>query len=322
METQKLTIVQKLEQTPTAQIAALPEVADRFKKLYQLMHRANPEAGQIMYETQKFHFAKLIQDKPDLQSCTKLSLYGCFLDASVNGLSFDPAAKQLYVVAFSTNVGTKQVPKWEKRAQLMVSGIGELSMRVRQGQVRYADNPVLVYEGDEFAYGTKENKFFISHVAAIPRKTDNIIAAYIRLERNDGTSDYKVMSIEEIEKLRKFSKDPNSKAWTDGLPGMVQAKVIKHAFRTYPKVQMGDFTQLASQVVDEQANAAPGIDYGLDIPAHAPVQAIAEAPVTAAPASNGHAHPQPEYAEVSEDEFASRATTQAPVTVNHDDDEF
>ena len=260
----KLSIIQKIEQTPAAQLPSIPEVADRFKQLYSIMHHQKAQA-EMRYEAEKFHFMKLLQDKQELQQCTKLSLYGCFLDAAVNGLSFDPGAGHLYVVAFNVNVGKKDDPKWEKRATLMVSGIGELVMRQRQGQIRYADNPVLVYEGDLFKYGTRGGKHFIEHEAVLPRKTDNIIAAYVRIERPDGSSDYNVLSIEEVQKLRKFSKDPNSKAWTDGLPGMIKSKVIKHAFRTYPRIHMGNFTKLTSEVVEAPAApAAPVFDYGLN----------------------------------------------------------
>lgn len=261
---EKMSLVQKLNSAPAGQLANLPEVADRFKQIFKVMNGGDDARAAVKYEAEKFHFMKLIQDKPDLQQCTKLSLYGCFLDMGVNGLSFDPSMKHAYVVSFNTNVGTKQQPHWEKRATLMISGYGELNMRIRQGQIKYADNPILVYEGDEFRHGTKDGKVFLEHVAAYPRKTDSIIACYIRLERNDGSYDYKVMSIEEIQKLKAFSKDPNSKAWTDGLPGMIQAKTIKHAFRSYPRIRMGEFTKLQSEVVDADAEILPKIDYGLN----------------------------------------------------------
>lgn len=292
-ENSKVTLVQKIESASPAQLANLPEVADRFKNIYTIMNGGNSSVASEKYEAEKFHFMKLIQDKPDLQQCTKLSLYGCFLDMAVNGLSFDSSMKHAYVVSFNTNVGTKQNPKWEKRANLMISGYGELHMRVRQGQIKYADNPILVYEGDEFKHGTREGMVFLEHVAAYPRKTDNIIACYIRLERIDGSVDYKVLSIEEIQKLRKYSKDPDGKAWTDGLPGMIQAKTIKHAFRSYPKIRMGEFSALQSQVIDTENTAEPKIDYGLNgsMPAPrsevivdtTPVETAATAPTTAAP---------------------------------------
>ncbi len=299
---QKTGLLTKLNQTAPVALANLPEVADRFKHIYAVMNGGASDKAAVKYEAEKFHFMKLIQDKTDLQQCTKLSLYGCFLDMAVNGLSFDPAMKHAYVVSFNTNVGSRNDPKWEKRATLMISGYGELSMRVRQGQIKYADNPVLVFEGDEFRHGTKGGKVFLDHVAAFPRKTDNIIACYVRLERNDGSVDYKVMSIEEIMKLKAFSKDQNSKAWTDGLPGMVQAKTIKHAFRSYPKIRMGEFTKLQSDVVDTENEEMPVIDYGLN------------------DTTSNEATEEVEQPPISDDSFIHNE--EVAETVTHDDDEF
>ncbi len=260
---QKVTIIQKLNVTPAMQIANLPEVADRFKKLYLTF---NGKSGEKYYEAEKFHFAKLLQENTRLAECSKLSLYGCFLDVAVNGLSFDPTMKHVYLVPYKhkTNKDGREV--WESRAQLQISGQGELLLRMQQLQIKYADNPVLVYEGDLFKMGTRNGSVFVEHEAVIPRKSDNIIACYLRITRNDDTVDYKVLTMPEIEKLRKFSKDPNSKAWTDGLPGMVQAKTIKHAFKNYPKLRIlekSKFTALASETVDEEAEVVQEDIYGL-----------------------------------------------------------
>lgn len=306
---QKLSIVQKIEQSSPAQLANLPEVADRFKHIYAVMNGGDAGRAMAKYEAEKFHFMKLIQDKPDLQQCSKLSLYGCFLDMAVNGLSFDPAMKHAYVVSFNTNIGTRNDPRWEKRATLMISGYGELHMRVQQKQIKYADNPILVYEGDHFQHGTKNGHVFLDHVGAYPRKTDNIIACYLRLERNDGSVDYKVLSIEEVMKLKKFSKDPNSKAWTDGLPGMVQAKTLKHAFRSYPKMRMGEFSQLQSSTIDAE-DAAPKIDYGLEDFSKPAGEAL--------PASETMDN---QLSQVADDDF-TKSEKPAATTVTHDDDDF
>ena len=160
-------------------------------------------------------------------------------------------------------MGTREQPKWEKRAALQISGYGELLLRQLQGQIKYADNPVLVYEGDEFRFGSKDGKIVLDHIACIPRTSNNIIAAYIKITRHDDTHDFKVMSMEDIQALRKFSKDQNSKAWTEGLPGMVAAKVIKHAFKNYPKVRIGKNTNLASEIVDQEVEEV--IDYGVEM---------------------------------------------------------
>lgn len=261
METPKMSIIQKLNAAQPSQIVNLPEVAERFQNLYVTFHG---KAALPFYEAEKYHFAKIIQDNAKIAACTKLSLYGCFLDMAVNGLSFDPSMKHAYIVPVNQNVGSKNSPVWEARAQLRISGIGELVIRTNQNQVRYVDNPVLVYDGDDFKMKTENNELKIYHEAVIPRKEDaQIIACYLRITRTDGTIDYKVITMPEIRLMQKFSKDPESKAWTDGLPGMVQAKCIKHAFRTYPKIRMiTKHTELASEVIDQQAEV---VDiYGLD----------------------------------------------------------
>ncbi len=270
----KLSIVQELEKTSPSGIPAVRSVAERFENLYVTIH--NNANAKAFYEAEKFHFAKLVNDSKDLSACTKLSLYGCFLDVAISGLSFDPSFKHVYLVSYNTNVGTKQDPKWEKRAQLQISGQGELLLRMRQGQVKYVDNPVLVYEGDDFSFGTVGGNIVVNHMANLSKRTDKIIAGYLKITRNDGSTDYKVMTREEIEGLRRFSKDPNSKAWTDGFAGMFTAKLIKHAFKNYPKLRVGqntvqetehidapllDETQLATQG-QPTMNVPENIDYG------------------------------------------------------------
>lgn len=262
----KAQLMQLIQTSSPARLIEDPLVADRFKQLYKIVHGIrDPRVSDSFYTAEKFHFLKMINDSNNLQQCTKLSLYGIFMDVAVSGLSFDPGMKHLYVVPYNTNVGTPSAPKWEKRASLQISGYGELLLRQLQGQIKYADNPVIVYDGDEFRYGTKNGQIILEHMATIPRKSDRIIACYIRLVRHDDSADYKVMALEDIERLRKFSKDPNSKAWTDGLSGMVIAKTIKHAFKNYPKLRVGEFTQLASNTVDEEYSEAPALNYGLDL---------------------------------------------------------
>ncbi|MBK7885525.1 MAG: recombinase RecT [Chitinophagaceae bacterium] len=162
---QKVSIIQKLDTTSPTQIVNLPEVADRFKKLYVTF---NGKSGEKYYEAEKFHFAKLLQENAKLAECSKLSLYGCFLDVAVNGLSFDPTMKHVYLVPYNVKKGDNN---WEKRAQLQISGQGELLLRMQQGQIKYADNPVLVYEGDIFKTGTRNGQLFVDHEATIPLKT-------------------------------------------------------------------------------------------------------------------------------------------------------
>ncbi len=246
-------------------------VEEKFSKLYELIHgRKN---GATIYEREKFHFLKQLSEKPEVAKCTGISLYGSFLDAAVNGLSFDPSMKHCYLVPFGN------------KCTLMVSGYGELYQRQSTGQIKYADNPVLVYQGDKFTHGNKNGSVFIEHEAVFPRQSEKILACYLRIVRNDGSVDFKVLSMEEVEKLRAFSAQPNSLAWTKGLPGMVQSKTIKHAFKSYPKIRKGQFTQLESEVID----ADVPIDYGTDVSGETVETSFSPAEdVTSQPASITH----------------------------------
>lgn len=269
MENNKLNLVQKLNITNQSQVVNLPEVADRFKNLYVTF---NGKDGAKFYEAEKFHLQKIVKDSEKLMQCTQLSIYGAFLDVAVNGLSFDPAMKHVYVTPRKFKVFKKDEngvsrELYEWRAVVVIAAQGELVMRMQQGQIKYADTPILVYEGDLFKHGSKNNMVYVEHEAAYPRKTDNIIACYLKITRPDNTVDYKVLSIEEVMKLKKFSDSPNSKAWTDGLPGMIQTKTVKHAFRSYPKIRILDKTknsQLSTVLLEPEDKPAEIDIYGLD----------------------------------------------------------
>jgi len=307
---QKSNVMASIEKAMPAQIPAIPEVAERFKKLYGVIH---PGAkAEIFYEAEKFHFMKLIRESNALQECTKFSLYGCFLDVAVNGLSFDPSFKHLYIVPYNINVGTKESKKWEKRASLQISGQGELLLRKLQGQIKYADNPVLVYEGDEFSFGVKNEKAFINHTSNIPRKNNVIIACYMKITRNDGSIDYKIITQDDINRFRKFSKEPESKAWVDGIGGMWMAKCIKHAFKNYPKVRTGDFSNLESDTVDTE------VEVTANIVKEEPKMVMPEAIDYGMENGSGPANGS---APIDDEEF-TQSTVQTGNTVTVNDDEF
>ena len=92
-------IQQLIHSGSPSQIIQSAEVADRFKRLYALTHpNINKAQSDAFYEAEKFHFLKLINENAKIAACTKMSLYGIFMDMAVNGLSFDPTFKHAYIV--------------------------------------------------------------------------------------------------------------------------------------------------------------------------------------------------------------------------------
>lgn len=246
---------------PALKIAEDSRVHNKFVSLFNTIHG---RAGEQMYDVEKFHFTKQLMEKPDLQNCSKMSLYGAFLDVAVQGLSFDPNKKLCYLTSDNVNVGTKDSPRYEKRCRLTISPYGELYLRQLYGQITSAENPEVVYEGEDFTITTDRNGRSVQHTIKFPRPTGKIIAVYFRFIKADGTSDFGILDLNDMARLKGYSERKNKgKAnalyGTDGNPdkGFFMAKCIKHAFRAYPKVKLkGQFSQIEADPETDDA-----IDY-------------------------------------------------------------
>ena len=239
-------------------------IKERFINLFKNLHKASDEEAENFYEKERYNFQRIIQADANLQQCTGFSIYGCLLDLASMALSLENVSQPLlYVLWGNAQVGGK----WEKRASLEVSPYGELALRMQKGQLLYADSPVIVYEGDMFKpiVNDKGQKICL-YEAAIPRKSKTIIGAFIRLTRPDGSFDFSYMLPDDIERLRIYSQKKNKTSGANALyssnegqidTGFLAAKVIKHAFKTFPKIKIGNFSRL-------QESEAQAIDYGLD----------------------------------------------------------
>lgn len=233
--------------------------------------------GKAAYERESIWFNRLLQDKPELQKATKFSIFTTFIDLAVCGLSLEPGVRALcYLQGRNYATGEtytgqdgKQKKKYEGRLTLTVSGYGELVLRERTGQIRHADNPVVVYEDDDFSFTDTDGRKSVSYTCHLPHKSNHIVACFLRITRSDGTTDYGVMFEEDWLRLQSYSAKNNRK-WNDATrsykevpnelytanggaidKGFLMAKCIKHAFKTYPKVRIGRATQLETEEQDK-----------------------------------------------------------------------
>lgn len=245
--------------------------------------------GEAAYERESVFFNRLIEEKKDTyeqQRVTNFSVFTSFIDLAICGLTCEPGVRALcYLQGRRFKIGKDPQGKdlYEARLTLTISGYGELVLRARTGQIRHADNPVLVYEEDEFSFSDNNGQKQVSYTCRLPHKSAHIIACFIRITRADGSIDYGVMFEEDWLRLSEFSANQN-KVWNKeerryekGEPnalynsgigggidtGFLKAKCIKHAFNTYPKVRIGRSTTFEA---DE-----PKIDdlYGVEEPAPA-----------------------------------------------------
>lgn len=268
--------IEQLNAMDALEIATAPMVRDKFIDIYNTLWGAG--TGEAAYERESRFFNRLLSDNADLQKGTHFSLFTAFIDLAVCGLSLEPGARALcYLIGRNQKTSPKldaqgrpmkdskgyPVYNWEGRVVLTISAYGELVLRERSGQIRHADNPVLVYEGDEFSFSDKGGRKEVEYVCHLPHTGKRIIACYLRITRADGSVDYSVMTEEDWVRLAQYSARQNrsganalygvdQKGIVNIDPGFLMAKCIKHAFKTYPKVRIGRGTELQSQQTEER----------------------------------------------------------------------
>lgn len=269
--------VEELNALPATKIVENEGVQSKFIQMYNAIWGS--QMGEQIYHKEVFNFQKVLRENPALAECTKMSLFGCFLDMAVNGLSLDNTSHpHCYLIPRNVKTGNKDERGYdirENRASVSVTGYGELTMRMRAGQIRYADNPVIVYEGDVFSISLDNGVKKITYSAAIPRRSSKVLGAFIRIVRCDGSEDYQWLLEGDIQRLAKFSAKNNSyykngqrvegkanelySSHDGGVdPGFLENKMIKHAFDAYPKVRTGKFTMMETEQEQEDV-----IDYGV-----------------------------------------------------------
>lgn len=271
--------VKLLNELQPTEIVRNDNVRDKFIQIYDAMwSQSTGVSGEAAYEKEARNFNRLLSEKEDVRKkCSHFSLFTSFLDVAISGLTLDPGTKaQAYLLARSIAVDSyvddhgQKKNRYETQCVLTVSGYGELVLRARCGQIRHADNPVIVYEEDSFEFGERNGQKFVNYTCRLPHQSGRIVACFMKITRADGSADYAVMLPEDWARLSNYSARQNSKfnyqtkQWENGKPnalytaqggqidpGFLVAKCIKHAFKTYPKARVGHATQLESQQVDE-----------------------------------------------------------------------
>ena len=267
--------VEELNKMDALDIVKSDIVRDKFINIYDALWGSG--TGEAAYERESICFNKLLRDTPSLLKGTHFSLFTAFIDLAVCGLSLEQGTRALcYLIGRNVNVGTRETPKWEGRVVLTISAYGELALRSRAGQIRHADNPVLVYANDKFSFSDTDGRKQVSYTCNLPHNGQRIVACYLRITRADGSIDYSVMTEEDWVRLAQYSARQNKKNCANDLygvdaqgivhidPGFLMAKCIKHAFKTYPKVRIGRGTELQSQQVEEKELEINNDLYGVE----------------------------------------------------------
>lgn len=257
--------------------------------------------AEATYEREAIHFNRLLADSANLRACTPVSIFIAFIDLAVCGLSVEPGTRALaYLQPRGYKTGAKDANNkdiYEQRCTLTISGYGELIQRTRAGQIRHADNPVIVYEGDGFSFTDHNGTKSVEYTLNINHNPERPVACFMRITRADGSIDYAVMLEEDWRRLAGYSGKANKKwdnnrreyvetpnaLYTSGEgnridSGFLMAKCIKHAFKTYPKLRVGKGTTYEADEAPRPEEDFYGMAGGDDKQAAAPAREESFAP--------------------------------------------
>jgi recombinational DNA repair protein RecT len=251
-------VVRKIEEQKTQ---------EKFVELFSSVHKVSKGEANSLYKFEKFHFLNSMEEKGLMEKVTDLSAMGVFLDVVANGLSFSPQAKHVYVMSRSVKASSGS---YEDRLYFQTQPDGKIFQAQKSGSIDYVTNPVIVYEGDEFAPCTNElgNQIIIIHKPSVPRKSQKIIAGYVYVVFKGGFREPTWMVKEDIDRLKGFSEKQNGRwdnttkkrvpgnanaLYTSGTDGQIDqgffgAKLINAALKNVRKTAVPSLFEVEGEI--------------------------------------------------------------------------
>jgi recombination protein RecT len=181
---------------------------------------------------------------PDLARCTRESLLGAIMQCAQVGLEPGPLG-QVYFVPYRRQ-GVLEV--------VMIIGYrGLLDLVRRSGQVLQVASHI-VYEHDDFevVWGTDER------IVHRPRFADRgrPVLAYAVARLRDGGTDAEVMTVEEIEAIRRRSRAADTGPWVTDWGEMARKTVLRRLCKRLPMAIEAQWAVAADETV--RTDFAPG----------------------------------------------------------------
>lgn len=262
----------RLNATAPQDIMNLPEVKNKYIDVFNKIWK---EGGEATYERESRYFRALLgnlisQNQSLATQLDRFSVYNVIVESAITNISLEPGTRALaYLTTRNRKLRDQNGREvWQSVLCFTISGYGEMVARIRCGQIRHADNPVVVYENDELRIRDIDGHKSVEYTCNFPHTGKKIVACYLRITRADGSIDYATMFEEDWQRLATYSDRQNRKSndsraagqaanalyssVNGGIdPGFLMAKIIKHAFRTYPKVKIGAMAVIANDQEDD-----------------------------------------------------------------------
>lgn len=250
------------------------------------------------------------------------SIYTACLQAASDRLLLDK--KQAALVVYNENVGTRDKPQWVKTAKYMPMVQGLIHLAYDGGVVKRLICQV-VHAADGFGVSPSSTPPFVHNFPEDPfAKRGDIRGVYAVAQFHDGSwSDIEVMSVEQVEGVRKRSKTADSGPWKTDWSEMARKTAIRRLSKYLPKTGAEHFHSAVQRLDADYDMVSPIASEGpkrkemvaakaLAAPAPAPSPAPAQEKRQAAPVeAKEEAKPEVKKGAAAKQEERQKATNQA-----------
>lgn len=197
------------------------------------------EAGKVAGRFAKILYTT-ISNSPQLQRCTVQSIIKAAGISASLGLDIDMRG-----LAWLVPYKNKDTGALEASFQIGYQGLVELAYR--SGKVK-AISAHCIYESEaDNVRITRENgRYSVHHPFSYKEPSGKMIAVYATAEVEGFGSFTEVLRVDEVEKVRRGGKAPNSPAWTQHFEAMAKKTAIRRLAKFLPKSIAEDFTRAAA----------------------------------------------------------------------------
>jgi phage RecT family recombinase len=219
----------------------LPYLAPRVHEIIRLI-------GEDNYTRETSFAIQAVNAIPYLSKASPMSVAKAIFNVAITGLSLNPVLKLAYITPRSIN--------GQVEAVLMPSYVGLVKLLTDTGSVIKVDARC-VYKGDIFEvnYGTETK---LIHKPSFNNKKENITHFYAIGTLSDGSTQFDVMTIDEVNIIRDKSDGyrafKNGKAssaiWEDHYSEMGRKTIVKRLAKYLPKSAHSDKWEKAMTAID------------------------------------------------------------------------
>lgn len=198
-----------------------------------------------------------LNKNPKLAACTRDSLLACLLDCAALGI--EPDGRRAHLIPYGD------------KCTLIIDYKGIAELVRRSGEVSTLHCGI-VYPSDDFDYAFGTGQFLKHKPTILARENERPLCVYSYVKLKDGQEDFDVMSIADVERVRKRSRAAGNGPWVTDFDEMAKKTVFRRHSKWLPlSPELRDHIEKDDEPLTEQerfasAKPANAIEFGEALP--------------------------------------------------------